>query len=91
LAAANAFTQDVRLSIDTGGTGGVYYPLGGGTANILSKHVPGWQAAAEVTGAAVANLPLIGAGKQDLGFTCFGRGGAELAVARNDSHRSVSC
>ena len=54
-----------RLSIGTGGTGGVYYPLGGGMAAILSKHVPGWEATAEVTGASVANLQLIGQGKQD--------------------------
>ena len=61
--------QTTRLSIGTGGTGGVYYPLGGGMASILSKHVPGWQATAEVTGASVANLQLIGQGKQDFGFT----------------------
>lgn len=58
-----------RLSIGTGGTGGVYYPLGGGMAAILSKHVPGWEATAEVTGASVANLQLIGQGKQDFGFS----------------------
>lgn len=58
-----------RLSIGTGGTGGVYYPLGGGMAAMLSKHVPGWEATAEVTGASVANLQLIGQGKQDIGFT----------------------
>ena len=69
LAAASGFAEDVRLSIGTGGTGGVYYPLGGGMANVLSKYVPGWQATAEVTGASVANLQLIGAGKQDLGFS----------------------
>jgi TRAP transporter TAXI family solute receptor len=60
--------QTTRLSIGTGGTGGVYYPLGGGMAAILSKNVPGWQATAEVTGASVANLQLIGQGKQDIGF-----------------------
>ncbi len=58
-----------RLSIGTGGTGGVYYPLGGGMAAVLSKYVPGWEATAEVTGASVANLQLIGQGKQDFGFT----------------------
>ena len=58
-----------RLSIGTGGTGGVYYPMGGGMAAVLSKHVPGWEATAEVTGASVANLQLIGQGKQDFGFT----------------------
>ena len=30
-----------NLSIATGGTGGVYYPLGGGIAAALSKSVPG--------------------------------------------------
>jgi TRAP-type uncharacterized transport system substrate-binding protein len=31
--------KSVRLSIATGGTGGVYYPLGGGMANIISKYI----------------------------------------------------
>ena len=65
-----AQAQDkVTLSIGTGGTGGVYYPLGGGLANVLSKTVPGWQATAEVTGGSVDNLKLLGAGKSDIGFT----------------------
>src|SRR5436190_23705053 len=70
LAALSSFAQSdsVKLSIGTGGTGGVYYPLGGGMANVLSKYVPGWQATAEVTGASVANLQLIGQEKQDFGF-----------------------
>ena len=29
------------LSIATGGTGGVYYPLGGGFGNIIGKEMPG--------------------------------------------------
>ena len=52
-----------NISIATGGTGGVYYPLGGGIAAVLSKHVPGMQATAEVTGGSVDNLKLIGSGK----------------------------
>jgi uncharacterized protein len=52
--------EKINLSIATGGTGGVYYPLGGGMANALSKHVPGMAATAEVTGGSVANLQLIG-------------------------------
>jgi TRAP transporter TAXI family solute receptor len=52
-----------NISIATGGTGGVYYPLGGGIAAALSKHVPGMQATAEVTGGSVDNLKLIGSGK----------------------------
>ena len=67
---AAAFTaQAQNLSIGTGGTGGVYYPLGGGIAAVLSKHVPGMQATAEVTGGSVANLQLIGTGKPYIGLT----------------------
>jgi TRAP transporter TAXI family solute receptor len=61
--------QAQNLSIATGGTGGVYYPLGGGMAAVLSKYVQGMQATAEVTGGSVANLQLIGTGKPYLGMT----------------------
>jgi uncharacterized protein len=58
-----------NVSIATGGTGGVYYPLGGGMAAVLSKYVQGMQATAEVTGGSVANLQLIGTGKPYLALT----------------------
>jgi hypothetical protein len=58
-----------NISIGTGGTGGVYYPLGGGIADVLSKHVSGMQATAEVTGGSVDNLKLIGSGKPYIGFS----------------------
>ena len=58
-----------NISIATGGTGGVYYPLGGGVAAVLSKFVPGMQATAEVTGGSVDNLKLVGSGKPYVGFT----------------------
>ena len=58
-----------NISIATGGTGGVYYPLGGGLAAVLSKTVPGMQATAEVTGGSVDNLKLIGTDKPYIGFT----------------------
>src|SRR5580765_344312 len=61
--------QAQNLSIATGGTGGVYYPLGGGFAAVLSKKVPGMQATAEVTGGSVANMQLIGTGKPYIAFT----------------------
>ncbi len=48
-----------NISIATGGTGGVYYPIGGGIASMLSKKVPGMEATAEVTGGSVDNLKLI--------------------------------
>jgi TRAP transporter TAXI family solute receptor len=69
LLAFNGIAQDkVNLSIGTGGTGGVYYPLGGGIANVLSKFVPGMAATAEVTGGSVDNLKLIGTGKPYIGL-----------------------
>src|SRR5256714_13203902 len=61
--------QAQNISIATGGTGGVYYPLGGGMAAVLSKYVPGMQATAEVTGGSVANLQLIGTGKPYIALT----------------------
>jgi TRAP transporter TAXI family solute receptor len=61
--------EKINISIGTGGTGGVYYPMGGGLANILSKSVPGMQATAEVTGGSVANLQLLGSGKSEVGFS----------------------
>ena len=55
--------------IATGGTGGVYYPLGGGLGNILGKSIPGVTATAQVTGGSVDNLRLLGTKKADIAFT----------------------
>jgi len=71
--------EKYSLSIATGGTGGVYYPLGGGMANILSKYVPGLQATAEVTGGSVDNLKLIATGKPYIAFS--------MADAGQDAYR----
>jgi TRAP transporter TAXI family solute receptor len=57
------------LSIATGGTGGVYYPYGGGLAKILNEGLPNVRAAAEVTSASVDNLKLIRDGRADVAFT----------------------
>ena len=56
------------LSIGSGGTGGVYYPLGGGFANLLSAKLPGYQVTSEVTGGSVDNLKLVGSARADIGF-----------------------
>jgi TRAP transporter TAXI family solute receptor len=61
--------QAQNISIGTGGTGGVYYPMGGGIAAVLSKYVPGMEATAEVTGGSVDNLKLIASGKPYVGFS----------------------
>jgi uncharacterized protein len=56
------------LSIATGGTGGVYYPYGGGLAKVLNDSLPGVRATAEVTAASVDNLKLIRDGRADIAF-----------------------
>jgi len=68
-----------NISIATGGTGGVYYPMGGGMAAVLSKHVPGMSATAEVTGGSVDNLKLIASGKPYIALT--------MADASQDAYR----
>lgn len=57
-----------RLSIATGGTGGVYFPLGGGLADLISENVEGYSATAEETNASVDNMNLIGSGDSDIAF-----------------------
>ena len=69
LAGGQVQAQQRTISIGTGGTGGVYYPLGGAVANVLSKYLPGVQATAEVTGGSVDNLKLIGSGQSEIGFS----------------------
>src|SRR5437870_5901009 len=58
--------QQTTIAIATGGTGGVYYPLGGGMANVLTKNVPGFAATARVTGGSVDNLKLIGSKQSEV-------------------------
>jgi TRAP transporter TAXI family solute receptor len=64
-----AIAQQKTMAIGTGGTGGVYYPLGGAIANVLSKALPNTQATAEVTGGSVDNLKLIASGQSEMGFS----------------------
>ncbi len=64
------------ISIGTGGTGGIYYPYGGGVAEIWSKYVPGVKAVAEVTGASVENVKLAHKGETVVGEVM---GGVALA------------
>ena len=58
-----------RLSIATGGTGGVYYVYGGALARLISESVPGVEATAEVTSASIDNLKFLRDGKADIAFT----------------------
>ncbi len=68
LSAVSALAQTKTLAIATGGTGGIFYPLGGGLANMLSKKLTDTQATAEVTGGSVDNIKLLESGQADMGF-----------------------
>ncbi len=69
LLAGTAIAQQLNIAIATGGTGGVYYPMGGGMANVLSKNLPGVNATARVTGGSVDNLKLIGTDQSEVAFS----------------------
>ena len=56
------------LSLGTGGTGGIYYPLGGAITNLLSVGDTLRQFTAEVTGGSVENVNRLREGQIDLGF-----------------------
>ena len=56
------------LNIATGGTAGAYYPIGGAVADVLNKNIPGANASAQSTGAAVANVNLLKEGKVEIAF-----------------------
>ena len=62
-----AMARTQFISIGTGGTGGIYYPYGGGVAEIWTKYVKGVKAVAEVTGASVENVKLAHKGETVIG------------------------
>lgn len=55
-----------RLVIATASTGGTWYPLGGGVANIITKYVPNTSASAKPSGASVENIRNVANGRVDL-------------------------
>lgn len=66
-------TAQVPLTIATGGTGGVYNPVGGGYAQIIDQFVPGYTATVEAANASVDNVAFIS------------RGGSDFALALADT------
>ena len=58
-----------NITIASGGTGGVYFPLAGGIANIFSKNIEGYRGNAEVTGGSVDNIKLLSQNKVEIGFS----------------------
>jgi TRAP transporter TAXI family solute receptor len=58
-----------QLTIATGGTGGVYYVLGGGFATVIGDTIDGYSATAQETNASVDNMQLIASGGADIAFS----------------------
>ncbi len=58
-----------RLSIATGGTGGVYFVYGGALADQITQNIEGVEATAEATSASVDNMQLIADESSDVAFT----------------------
>jgi len=58
-----------RLSIATGGSGGVYQVYGAGLAEVMSEDLPDSPTTAETTSASVDNLLLVANGDSDVAFT----------------------
>ena len=70
---AVAFTMPVRaeqfVNILTGGTSGVYYPMGNALSSIFGKAMPEARVTVQATKASVENLNLLQAGRGELAFT----------------------
>lgn len=58
-----------NLTIVTGGTAGVFYPIGGALRGVIADHVEGTSASVEATGASVENIRLLNSGSADLAVT----------------------
>jgi len=58
-----------RLFLATGNTTGVYYQLGGGFADIVTRNLPGYEARAEPTGASGENISRVASGDMDVAFS----------------------
>ncbi len=65
---AGAASAKTFVSIATGGTGGTYYPLGGGIADILTRHLGDVQVTSETGNASVANINLLGTHQIEMVF-----------------------
>src|SRR5512139_4226598 len=66
---APAGAAEQFVNVLTGGTSGVYYPLGVALANTIGKAMPGAKTSVQATKASVENLNLLQAGRGELAFT----------------------
>ncbi len=66
--AAGAAKADQFINVLTGGTSGVYYPLGVALSEIYGKNIEGVRTQVQATKASVENLNLIQQGKGEIAF-----------------------
>ena len=69
LATPVAQAADTFVNVLTGGTSGVYYPLGVALANVIGKAMPSLKTSVQATKASVENLNLLQAGRGEIAFT----------------------
>jgi TRAP transporter TAXI family solute receptor len=69
LALAPAAARAEFVNVLTGGTSGVYYPLGVAISKVIGEKVPGARPSVQATKASVENLNLIQQGKGEVAFT----------------------
>ena len=77
LVAAGPARAETFINILTGGTSGVYYPLGVALSQIYAENVPEARPSVQATKASVENLNLLQDGKGEIAFTL----GDSLALA----------
>ena len=69
LGAATAQAQQSFVNVLTGGTSGIYYPLGVALGNIYGKAMPNAKVSVQATKASAENLNLLQAGRGEIAFT----------------------
>jgi TRAP transporter TAXI family solute receptor len=69
LAAGPAQAQQQFINVLTGGTSGVYYPMGVALSQIYGKAMPDAKSSVQATKASAENLNLLQAGRGEIGFT----------------------
>ncbi len=66
--AANSAKAEEFINVLTGGTSGVYYPLGAALSKIYGEKIEGARTQVQATKASVENLNLLQQGKGEIGF-----------------------
>jgi len=67
--AAPALAQESFINVLTGGTSGVYYPLGVALSQVYGEKIEGAKAQVQATKASVENLNLLQQGRGEIAFT----------------------